>query len=150
MNQQKKVVIYNIVIAVLLVIYIVLTTLIFINHKKIAILKQKIVQTKNKTKIQNNESSTYIKNNKTVHSKKNSGNINTTIKKHQQKMQEQKPDSEAYFKLGVLYFAKAGKEQQAIDCFRKTLNLKPNHSKKAAIQLWINLLQKKLNKGNKN
>lgn len=149
METKNKKLLYDIAIGVGLVVYICLTTLIFINNKKIVAFKksqQQTVDSKGVKSTKSTRTNTYEKNQVSDAS----GNIDVSIKKYTKKSQKEESNSEAYFKLGLLYMAKAGKEQEAIDNFNKALELNPQHGKKRAIELWMKQLQTKLNKRNEN
>ncbi|WP_372369016.1 hypothetical protein [Candidatus Uabimicrobium sp. HlEnr_7] len=124
MEDKRKKLIFDIAIGIGFVVYICLTTAIFVSHKKIISLKKQQV-TDNSNSQKTKRSNDAVSN--------NLGNIK----------QEDNQNKDTLFKLGVHYLSKTGSEKKAIGYFEKLLQINPNNKNKSNIKKWLITLKKR-------
>lgn len=127
MENKKKKWMLDIAIGIGLVVYIYLTTVIFINHKRIVQLRKQL-----KTTVHN------LQRNNT------SGKSENIIAKQTLKnLEKNDADVVGHFKLGVHFMGEMGNERKAIKHFEKVLQVDPDNKNKKNIQQWLATLKKR-------
>ncbi|WP_372369561.1 hypothetical protein [Candidatus Uabimicrobium sp. HlEnr_7] len=133
MKTKKKKLLYDIAISLGLIFYVCLTTLIFINHKRIVQLKKQI---------ENVAASNSSSNNTISKKQKNVPSQNKQKIEHLEKSINDM-DIDGHFKLGVHFLSKTGSEKKAIAYFEKLLQIDPNNKNKKNIEQWLVTLKKR-------
>ena len=127
MKEKHNKLLLDIAIVLSLLIYIVLTTLIFINNKKI----------KELSKIHDSKINT------ATSEENEQKNMPLTISHQKNAVDENPENSEAQFQLGLLLMAKKGQEYKALPHLKKVLDIDPNNKNKTAIRQWIKEISSK-------
>lgn len=132
-ESQKR---WFILAGAMLLVYVVLTTMIFVYKAKIKKIDQKLQQ----NQISNLQTRHSEKKQNTVQSKKVRAE---EIKKHEDEVNQQPQSAEAHFKLAQSYMQSKGKEKKALEHLKQVVQLDENHPQKKIIQLWIKKLEKR-------
>ncbi|WP_372365556.1 hypothetical protein [Candidatus Uabimicrobium sp. HlEnr_7] len=115
METKKKKLFYDVTISIGLIFYICLTTLIFINHKRIVQLRKQIENVDNSSK------NIAPRKQKNISSQKKQQHLQKNIKNS---------DVVGHLKLGVDFMGKVGSEKEAIKHFKKVLQADPDNKNK--------------------
>ncbi|WP_372370417.1 tetratricopeptide repeat protein [Candidatus Uabimicrobium sp. HlEnr_7] len=131
MKSDNKI-LWRLLLGALLLIYVVLTTLIFIYKEKIKVVDQQLMA-ENKTKYPKGTNKSKTKYNKQEHENE--------VKKLETKLQKTPEDADAHFTLAQSYMQNKSTQQKALRHLQKTIELNNKHPQKKIIELWIKKLR---------
>lgn len=159
MDEKRIDIFWNIVLGALIAAYIVLTTAIFVVHRKLALLEQNSREassapTAERQSFQRNDKESELLRQLSTDAEdaKTRGDLAQfyyrqgerakTIEQYEEMLERRPHDPEVHLALGRLYMGSPGTGGKAKNHLERVLELEPAHPRRRIVEIWIKQLEK--------